>query len=307
MTISREQRRAYVEQALKLLLKNLGGNAIDYVTIDPIEGQFAELPPTTWKELKELQFVRRDSVREPTVYRLTGEGWIEALAASGQYDSEDLVRRLGGLSAYLKGTVKGRQTAAAIPLRGVAAATGNDEDWIFNVVESNLLEVKFGRRGAHWHPDHRGRMIVVPITFGVEPVDAHANLRAKIEALEQELAEREERLSEFQCPHCGAALSQQGPVPTEYGDDFHQSFECGFAQTDGRTTSPCPSSDEFPKFDEYELVFHQSRGQVDCWAKPRTDRARLLSLHSWGRTEEEAAERVRERYEFYANWKVKRR
>src|SRR4051812_32423826 len=121
MTLSREQRHAQLERALNLLLLLLNGRAIDCGEIDPRDPTLVELQPTTWKELEELHFVARDTEAEPPAYRLTGDGWIEALAVSRQYEDEALAEKLGRLAAYLKKTVKGRRRPAVAPLRTIAA------------------------------------------------------------------------------------------------------------------------------------------------------------------------------------------
>ncbi len=96
----------------------------------------------------------------------------------------------------------------------------------------------------------------------------------------------------YACPHCGAALASRGPGDADWSSTS-ESCECGYSYIDGRTTCPCRSCPEWPRFDEYELVMHfdGKYNEWSCWAKPTTARARFLSIPSApGSTEDEAKE-----------------
>lgn len=311
MTLSREVRRNAMDKALKLLLARLGLAAIDSTLFDPSAESFACLPRTTWKELEEAGLVERDPYLEPPRYRLTGVGWIEAIVSAGTFGSAPQDEELGRLAACFKMTVKERNTDAQVDLKTVSSEAGLPEGWVFNVVESNLLETRFQRRGVYWHEQHRGRVIIVPSTFGLEKVDRSESLLAQVAQLQEQLAERNEILADILCPHCGAPVSTQGPVEHEYGDSLYQSFECGYAATDGCVDSPCPDSADFPSIDEFDFHFSEMRGNSfqtwSCYALGQTTRARRLHLpEGVGRTQEEAKEYVLDWYRRRARpWKAR--
>jgi hypothetical protein len=110
--------------------------------------------------------------------------------------------------------------------------------------------------------------------------EAMAELQESIEDLKAELAE-------FQCPTCGSPLVETVRIDHEYGDDLVQIFECG--RGDHRL---CPSDPRFPKLSEYELVITNYPENAPyawlCWGKPLTERAKLLSIHGQGESQEES-------------------
>jgi len=110
--------------------------------------------------------------------------------------------------------------------------------------------------------------------------EAMAELQESIEDLRAELAE-------FQCPTCGSPLVETGRIDHEYGDDLVQVFECGRG-----CNSLCPSDPRFPKLSEYELMIsyypENEPYAWQCWGTPLTEKAKLLSVHGRGKSEEEA-------------------
>lgn len=119
-----------------------------------------------------------------------------------------------------------------------------------------------------------------------------------IAELQESLESLREQLAEFQCPTCGAPLSERKSVPQEYGDALYEYFACGY-EPNGR---PCPSDPEFPKFEDYELLTEEhptetGYGRWRCFARPTTPTAqRLGPFGESGSTEEEAKQRVLERF-----------
>ena len=130
------------------------------------------------------------------------------------------------------------------------------------------------------------------------------DLQREIEHTRVELEETKEKLSEYQCPYCGAQLSVRIDAPADPLEkhwDLREIYECGYQCFGGYTERPCPSDPRFPKFEDYELKFrHNPREdhlRWECQAWPKTDMARRLSLPiGYGRTKEEAEGFVRKRY-----------
>ena len=201
MSLSPELRRRAKEEALQLLLDELADGAIDCTVLTLPSQGIAELPQTTWTELEEEGLLQRDPDLEPGHCRLTGAGWRAAIVCATNLKAVDLAGRLGRLAAYFKSRIKGRKATTQVDLKTAGRESGFSEEWIFNVVESNILEIQFGRRGVHWHTQHRGRVIVVPESFGLERVPMNDSLAAKVIQLQTELAEREEQLEESMCPY----------------------------------------------------------------------------------------------------------
>lgn len=126
--------------------------------------------------------------------------------------------------------------------------------------------------------------------------------------LQRELEQAKDELAEFRCPFCSAPLVERVGAPADpnanhYG--LREVFECGYQAFDGYTEQPCPSDPKFPRFEDYELQFHHNPTEThyswQCYTLPKTDMARRLSLHvGFGRTKEEAEQRLREKYDRYA-------
>lgn len=101
--------------------------------------------------------------------------------------------------------------------------------------------------------------------------------------------------TDFTCRWCGARLVECVPVPFEHGEDELRSFACG-AQT-GWRERPCPKAPNFPKFEDFELVYFEDGGQFWCKARGNTEFARSLDLAAgWGDTNEDAARMVERSY-----------
>ena len=129
-----------------------------------------------------------------------------------------------------------------------------------------------------------------------------------VKHLQQELERAKDEIAEYKCPFCGAPLEERGgefigPNSDHYG--VHEIFACGYHAFDGYSERPCPSDPKFPSFEDYELQTHRNAGEAYhawfCMAHPKTDMARRLRLNpAYGRTKEEAEQKLREQYERYA-------
>lgn len=138
--------------------------------------------------------------------------------------------------------------------------------------------------------------------------EALVELQAEIERTRQELEAAREALAQFRCPYCSAPLAERISAPADPLQkhwDLREIFECGYQSFGGLIEQPCPADPGFPTLEDYELQFHESPEEPDykwrCYARPKTDMARRLSLSvGIGRTRGEAAQRVREAYDRYA-------
>jgi hypothetical protein len=138
--------------------------------------------------------------------------------------------------------------------------------------------------------------------------EAIAELQQNIEDMEQELNAVHEELAEYRCPYCGAPESSRNEAPLDEEErDWGtvQSFGCGHQIIEGFLQRPCPKDPQFPKFDDYELVFELEGGPSSEWwchASPKNKMARMVHLSGApGKTKEQAAARVRDQYD----WKIR--
>lgn len=127
------------------------------------------------------------------------------------------------------------------------------------------------------------------------------------EGLQDQLQQATVDLQEYRCPFCQSPLTTRASVPlSEDVEGTYETFECGYAQVDGHMERPCPSDPKFPKLEDYEFHFQAIEGDSHwkwtCFAIGRTRESRALQLLSgYGRTKEEAREKVEDSYRRYAD------
>ena len=300
MTLSRTERSENFSVALKTMLDALGDAAVDEVLFDP--AAHSGIFTTTWDELLSSKLVELLSSGE---YILTGRGWTAAVISTGQINEPGFQQRIGILFADLKKLVKGRARPATLSFRSLVTQTALPEGFVFNVIEGRYIEEITKRRGASWVKP--GRVVFVPVAFGIEPTDLRTLLNPamiqKLEELEDELDATRDDLSRYRCPHCNSELVAAGSYPIdEHGDGDYEQFSCGYGLRDGHVESLCPKDPNFPRFEDFELMMHQEKsGEWICWAKPKTPYAGLIGLGtSPGRTQEEAQRRVKAQYLYRA-------
>jgi len=300
MTISKTKQLENLDLAFRLILVELGGRAIFEAFFDPRSDSFADILATTWKELCDQRWLEERDLYGCPHYRLTGTGWMEALWRTGAGKKTELQERSGGLAGALKGHVKGRNQDAIVELSKLAEESGLSPGWVFNAIESNLIEAVHRKRGAQW--EDRGTLIRVPLNFGMDLIDHSADLRVQLEEIQSELEHAKEQLGEYSCSFCHAPITFQGSVPlSDQVDGYAMAYACGRYETDGPGNRPCPSDPKFPKLEEYELKLvensSESTWKWTCFASGRTLMAKEVSLGpGLGRTAEEARERVAENY-----------
>jgi len=128
-----------------------------------------------------------------------------------------------------------------------------------------------------------------------------AELQAQVEELRKQM-------SEYQCPYCGAPLSERILVPCDayekYWDD-HDTFECGLEKLAGQIQHPCPFDPKFPSLSDYDLVCMQtpesSLGEWRCDAQPKTSMAHKVNLDtSYGKSKDLALRKMKATYLYRA-------
>ncbi len=161
----REQNRGL---ALHLMLEHLPADRpYEWELVDGDVEPFSAVYPTTWRELTHRGLVKPFPFDR---YLLTGNGWIEALQVTGELQSDALLEKAGRLSAALKNCVKatGRHADALVHRTKLSEETGLPWAWIYNAIDSLLLQHLFRQRGASWAPDDQMKdYILVPLEFGL--------------------------------------------------------------------------------------------------------------------------------------------
>jgi hypothetical protein len=166
VSLSIEERQKEMARALQLILERLGDRKINAFSLDPTEPPFSDIHQTTWIELQEMNYVR--PLLKSSRFSLTGSGWLRALQHSGATRNRSFDRDSETLLASIKRQVKGGHGARIVMLKALARDSGLSESWIYNALESDLLEAHYGRKGATWAHGFEGSMIHVPRTFGLK-------------------------------------------------------------------------------------------------------------------------------------------
>src|ERR1700720_872692 len=257
MTISRAHQTQNVDLAFRLLVAELGDRAILVTFFDPRSDSYKEILATTWKELCDQRWLEERELYGYPHYRLTGSGWMEALWRAGAGEGPELRESSGKLARASKAHVKDRREDVIVELSKLAEESGLSPSWVFNAIESNLLEILHRKRGVQW--EDRGILVKIPLNFGLDLIDHTADLRAELQEAQNELEHTKQQLEEYSCPICRAPITfQDYNVPlSDQVDGFVVTYACGRCDTDGYGARPCPSDPRFPKLEEYELHFQE--------------------------------------------------
>ena len=90
MTLSVDDRRQFATLVLRRMAEEVGLDreypSVHFPVSDP---KFADVPSTTWIELKDYRRVKLVSHPNGPAYRLTGSGWVEGLDAADGEASDD--------------------------------------------------------------------------------------------------------------------------------------------------------------------------------------------------------------------------
>ncbi|MEO7948710.1 MAG: hypothetical protein ABIR56_17020 [Polaromonas sp.] len=132
-------------------------------------------------------------------------------------------------------------------------------------------------------------------------------LQLEIERTREELDAVRGELAEYRCPTCGAAMESRLDAPADPEQkhwEVREIFACGYQHFGGFVERPCPKDTQFPRFEDYELRFHQDPAELylkwQCYAIGKTEMARRLTLPlGYGPTREEAEKSVHDGYDRY--------
>lgn len=165
MTLSVDDRRKNLKEALVTLLNALGDGKFATFWIDPNE--FPNVLPTTWTELSNRYLLEDMNLNVPQ-YRFTPFGYVRALRVSGRADDNQFREDLGKICKVLKDSVKGRNEFAFFDLYELVKESGVSEAFAQNAIDADLITHVLDRVGARWEGD--SFIIKVPHNFGLTPL-----------------------------------------------------------------------------------------------------------------------------------------
>jgi hypothetical protein len=168
MSLSKNKRTENIELALRHMMGELGDNAINELFLEIDKPPYENIYPTTWQHLEDRYLIERRDTMGAIYCRLTGYGWLEGLRITGTLESLEMKERVGQVMAELKTHVDGRQERELEYMDAIVAGAGVSYGFIYNIIESGYIERVLGRKGATWHYDAPGRLIVIPVDFGME-------------------------------------------------------------------------------------------------------------------------------------------
>ena len=172
MTVSVQHRQENLEFAVRKMMERVGEQWFGGVLFDILDPELKDILPTTWASLERRWLVSKaqSTLDGHVYYQLTGGGWVDGLRLTGILQSTDLRERIIYLRAKLKDQVKGRSGDADVSIPEFCSANGISRDWLWNVVESKLLENFFPNDIVDigwWGHNARLHVLRVPVDFGM--------------------------------------------------------------------------------------------------------------------------------------------
>jgi hypothetical protein len=168
MTLSRDDLVAGLKGTLLLMLDEVGERRISEVFFDVTKVELTYVHGTTWSVLTSKHYIA--PVLNGQIYQLTSRGWAKGLELRGETATQTFRDKLGQLCAALKKHVKGRVQPALVTVENAATDSSLFDGFIFNVIEAKLIDRVLHRKGADWAKGCKGLVILVPDTFGREPI-----------------------------------------------------------------------------------------------------------------------------------------
>ena len=173
MTLSVADRQKFATFVLRTMATEVGLDleypSVHFSVSDP---KFADVPTTTWIELKDHKRVKLVAHPDGPAYRLTGSGWVSGLEAAELLQSEEVKVRAQAVVKALKQHVDGRNYHhdPLIEIAMLAMNSGQTEEWCYNAVHSGLLKRLFPAKNMNAYWDDSDGGVRVPATFGQEPI-----------------------------------------------------------------------------------------------------------------------------------------
>lgn len=167
MSVSEKARLDNIALALRLMMHDLG-EPYGWQEHDAKTAKFEPVLRTTWEELAEQGLV---NPRTFDRYELTGPGWIAGLKVTGAFEDDEFRRNAGLLQRALKARIKpeNRDQWGSADRTELANETGLSEFFVYDAIDSHLLEALFGIVDAGWaEDDEMKNYIDIPPRFGLK-------------------------------------------------------------------------------------------------------------------------------------------
>ncbi len=154
-------------KALLIMLDQLDGEAIYTREFEPQENLFRDIYKTTWPELEERYLIKPRHTIGTQRYELTGDGWYKAMELIWDDNKDVLNQWLGMLMKALKDELNARDEDVWVDFEPFVIASGLPLGFVYNAIESNLIEIRLSKKGAHWYESQPGQTIEIPSRFGL--------------------------------------------------------------------------------------------------------------------------------------------
>lgn len=130
------------------------------------DSENADIIPTTWNELIK-RYLLLPVKGFPGWFTLTAYGYRHALELAGMDQVPQMREKLGLICKCLKDKMKGRHQSINVEVATIAAETGFDPGFLYNVIEAKLIDHWFNQQGPRWVSPFAGVIIHVPEDFGL--------------------------------------------------------------------------------------------------------------------------------------------
>lgn len=167
MSVSEKDRLDNIALALRLMMQDLG-EPYEWHEHDAKTEKFEAVLRTTWEELAERGLVKPRTFDR---YELTGPGWIAGLRIAGAFEDDDFRRKAGLLQKALKARIKpeNRDQWGSADRTELANETGLSEFFVYDAIDSHLLEALFDIVDAGWAKDDEMKNYIdIPPRFGLK-------------------------------------------------------------------------------------------------------------------------------------------
>lgn len=168
MSLSKTERLKNIELALQLMMGELGEHGINELSFEIDKPPYEDIYPTTWQHLEDEYLIERFDTMGVRHCGLTGHGWMEGFRVVGRLETEETKAKVGRAMAEMKKSVEGRGEKAFENVESIAARAAVPRGFICNIIEGRYIETVLNRKGAEWVSDGRGRMVEIPVDFGME-------------------------------------------------------------------------------------------------------------------------------------------
>jgi len=169
MTLSKAERLADADLALRLMIEELGERAFFRRVLSPTDRPpYEGILPTTWQDLEDRFLIERFmSAGRIRRYELTGSGWLRGLELTGALDATK--EKAGTVMGAIKKQVEGRRDRAVVYSNSIAEGAGLTVDFVHNLLDSDFIPIVFKQKGVKFDRCTGGvYQIVIPVNFGLE-------------------------------------------------------------------------------------------------------------------------------------------